>query len=66
MPVQRVAVRDLQAGDVLSPTNRTVIAVRQRAHIPNHKREVVLEDKGKQYASIWGASTQVTIIERKP
>lgn len=68
---QSVRVKDLQAGDILWPTLRKVVAIRATPNAT--KRAVSLEYTKRNGAemlteervSIWGANTTVSILKRE-
>lgn len=67
MTTIEVKVRNLQPGDIVTPTMRTILRVEQRAALPASKREVTLRGRWTKageadaYLVIWGAETVVTV-----
>lgn len=58
----KVKVRDLQPGDYLPATQRTVVSVSRGARTPSRKHDVWLSREGvRQYAGAWGSDTIIGI-----
>lgn len=65
-PVMQVRAADLKQGDLLIPTQRTVISASAGTSTPSGKVDVVTERRsGKQNEGTWGANTMITIRDRE-
>lgn len=57
----KVKVKELRHGDVLIPTNRTVLAIGAGARTPPGKRDLLLSKGGESKSARFGAETEVTV-----
>jgi hypothetical protein len=59
-----VRASQLQPGDVLWPTMRTIVGTYADSKTPKGKLEVVWKHQGSNLRSTWGANTTVSILEK--